>query len=153
MEQVLINESSLQDIANAIREKTEGTEPILPSEMGDVIRAIGSGLKFASGTTPITQLTMTNGTRYGAYVTGLDFKPIAVAVGYASTNPATGVANTNNFVIICNADGEIVYHCGYDLYPLNYRPFYEVGDGYFKIGCYSSSSWTSYSPGWIALGV
>lgn len=43
MSQVLVNESSLQDIANAIREKTEGTELILPSEMGNAIRSLGNG--------------------------------------------------------------------------------------------------------------
>ena len=43
MSKVLVNESSLQDIANAIREKTKGSEAYVPSAMGDAIRALSGG--------------------------------------------------------------------------------------------------------------
>lgn len=74
MKQVLVNESSLQDIANAIREKTEGTEPILPSEMGNVIRAMemGGELKYATGTLRLSA----NGTSLS--VNGVGFIPAVV---------------------------------------------------------------------------
>lgn len=51
MEQVLVNESSLQDIADAIREKTEGTETYLPSAMGEAIRALKNGVDIANAPT------------------------------------------------------------------------------------------------------
>lgn len=44
MGKVMVNESSLQDIASAIREKTEGTETYKPSEMGAAIRALKNGV-------------------------------------------------------------------------------------------------------------
>ena len=83
MEQVLVNESSLQDIANAIREKTGGTEPILPSEMGDVIRAIETGesaLKYATG-------SIASGTAKTVTVTGLTFTP-AFVFFYSTSGPS-----------------------------------------------------------------
>ena len=43
MGNVLVNEASLQDIANAIREKTESTDKFLPSQMADAVRGIISG--------------------------------------------------------------------------------------------------------------
>ena len=44
MGKVMVNESSLLDIASAIREKTEGTETYKPSEMGAAIRALKNGV-------------------------------------------------------------------------------------------------------------
>ena len=44
MTQVLVNEASLQDIASAIREKSESTETYKPAQMGDAIRALKSGV-------------------------------------------------------------------------------------------------------------
>lgn len=44
MGKVMVNETSLQDIADAIREKTEGTETYKPSEMGAAIRALKNGI-------------------------------------------------------------------------------------------------------------
>lgn len=43
MSKVLVNESSLTDIADAIREKNGTEETYKPSEMGDAVRAIQSG--------------------------------------------------------------------------------------------------------------
>ena len=43
MANVLIEEISMQDIGNAIREKNGTTDTYTPSEMGDAIRAIESG--------------------------------------------------------------------------------------------------------------
>lgn len=43
MSKVLVNESSLTDIADAIREKNGTEETYKPSEMGDAVRAIESG--------------------------------------------------------------------------------------------------------------
>lgn len=47
MGKVMVNESSLQDIASAIREKTEGAETYKPSEMGAAIRALKNGAELA----------------------------------------------------------------------------------------------------------
>lgn len=87
MEQVLVNESSLQDIANAIREKTGGTEPILPSEMSNVIRAIEiGGAKTATGTyTPSAASS-------ALAVTGLDFDPYALVVRAPVGTVSSGLA-------------------------------------------------------------
>lgn len=87
MEQVLVNESSLQDIANAIREKTGGTEPILPSEMSNVIRAIEiGGAKTATGTyTPSAASS-------ALAVTGLDFDPYALVVRAPAGTVSSGLA-------------------------------------------------------------
>ena len=43
MANVLVEETSLQDIADAIREKTETEDTFKPSEMGEAIRGISSG--------------------------------------------------------------------------------------------------------------
>lgn len=45
MSRVLVSNSSLQDIASAIREKNGTQETYKPSEMGDAIRAIPTGEK------------------------------------------------------------------------------------------------------------
>lgn len=75
MAQVLITESSLQDIADAIREKNELITTYKPSEMGDAIRAMSSGLKTASGSLSISTKLYYNGYTYNyGIVTGLDFK-------------------------------------------------------------------------------
>lgn len=42
MEKVIVNTSTLSDIASAIREATGKTSHFLPSEMGEAIRSIGS---------------------------------------------------------------------------------------------------------------
>lgn len=43
MGKVMVNETSLQDIADAIREKTKGTDTYRPSEMGEAIRTMKNG--------------------------------------------------------------------------------------------------------------
>ena len=43
MGKVMVNETSLQDIASAIREKTKGTDTYKPSEMGEAIRTMKNG--------------------------------------------------------------------------------------------------------------
>lgn len=55
MANVLVAEQSLQDIADAIREKTETEDTFKPSEMGEAIRGISSGGITPSGTIEITE--------------------------------------------------------------------------------------------------
>ena len=145
MEQVLVNESSLQDIANAIREKTGGTEPILPSEMSNVIRAIemGGELKSASGTAKSR-----DGTTFT--VTGLAFKPQCVLVVISSgANLAVRVA--------CVTPGQSVTACtngsggyiGESLTPT-------LSDGGFTLSLRTSSIAkfaSSKTYNWYAYGV
>ena len=55
MAKVLVNESSLQDIADAIREKG-ATGTFLPSAMGDAIRAIPFTTVYVGTNEPTTNI-------------------------------------------------------------------------------------------------
>lgn len=49
MAQVLVNDSSLEDIADAIREKSGGSDTYLPSQMAGAIRSIPTGVTGVKG--------------------------------------------------------------------------------------------------------
>lgn len=49
MAQVLVNESSLEDIADAIREKNDSSDTYLPSQMAGAIRSIPTGVTGVKG--------------------------------------------------------------------------------------------------------
>ena len=57
MSVILLNDSTMIDIADAIREKSGSTDQMLPSEMGGAIRGIETGIKIpetiVAGETPV----------------------------------------------------------------------------------------------------
>ena len=139
MAKVLVNESSLQDIADAIREKTEGTETFLPSTMGAAIRAMetGGAVKTATGTG-----TVSSG------ITGLDFTPFAVAIASSSSY---GLYHTYTFHFFADGDGNIIHGTGKDISyqgaASTFMSKCSVYEGGFKC------TGVSGSQQWIAVGV
>lgn len=94
MAQVLVTESSLQDIADAIREKNKLITLYKPSEMGAAIRALEMGGKIltATGVTTATAYVNTAYKQIYGVVTGLSFKVLGIAFqpelsAFASTSP------------------------------------------------------------------
>jgi hypothetical protein len=135
MEQVLVNESSLQDIANAIREKTEGTEPILPSEMGNVIRTIetGGALKYATGT-----INPTSGTKIMT-ANGIGFRPSIVYMHHNATKGAYCFGSTNIAVFYDGGD--------------TYTPQFQPSDDGFTFTATTSFTGNTYPWTWYAYGL
>lgn len=80
MAQVLVNDSSLQAIANAIRSKNGFTTKYTPSAMAAAINSLSSGLKSASGTATISSESNTFS------VNGLKFKAQVVIVARRLTS-------------------------------------------------------------------
>lgn len=72
MEQGLIEKATMQDIADAIREKDGSTEGLFPSEMADAIRAISTGGAYE---TNIGQITLESRTTVSSTV------PFSIAHG------------------------------------------------------------------------
>lgn len=134
MEQVLVNESSLQDIANAIREKSEGTELILPSEMGAAIRAIqvGGELKYATGSLRLSA----NGTSLS--VNGVGFTPAVVFCSH-DTYEEYFLFGSANAVRACYGSGFVT------------ATFSANSDGF----TFTSSDWLASSGTytWYAFGI
>lgn len=126
MAKVLINESTLQDIADAIREKTESNDTFLPSAMGAAIRAMESGNaegiycweKFASdplvpyGYTHVEYLE-SSGTQ--VINTGIVPTPTTRVVGTMMSNNAGFMFGSetawtsNSFGIVYNSSGKVLY--------------------------------------------
>lgn len=91
MSKVIVNESSLADIANAIREKNGKSEPYFPREMGDAIREIEAG-----GGAVIESLEITGNGTYNA-PTGVDgYSPITVNVPQDGSPPEEAFLITGN---------------------------------------------------------
>lgn len=103
MAQVLVNESSIEDIADAIRAKNGSSDTYLPSEMGDAIRNIPAG---GGGVTGV------KGNAESSYRTGnVNLAPAdigAKAVQSAVSNPSAS-GNAIAFIdsITQNAQGVI----------------------------------------------
>ena len=80
MAQVLINDTTMIDIADAIREKIDIANQMLPSEMGGAIRGIDTGIKIpesiVAGETPVFVAILQNDSYDDAYreVVGLTIK-------------------------------------------------------------------------------
>lgn len=88
MSKVLVNESSLQDIADAIREMNGTNNTYIPSVMGAGIRAIKTGLQMAMGTTTGTTIT----------ITGLGFKPSIVFLMYGGSSGCGSVRSVYGWI-------------------------------------------------------
>lgn len=108
MAQVLVNESSLEDIADAIREKTESTDTYMPSQMPGAIRSIRTG----------GDVTGVKGNAENSYRTGnVNLTPADIGVTPASIGalPASTV-----FVSSVKGNGESTYRSGQvNLTPAN----------------------------------
>ena len=107
---VLVEEQSLQDIANAIREKNGTEETYKPSQMADAVRAIesgGSGWKETEITSTVSNvydlmLAIVGGefksnTCYYAMLSNVkeadyQYNQVAAIVVYPSNNQLTGLA-------------------------------------------------------------
>lgn len=90
MGRVMVNESSLQDIAAAIREKTESTDTFLPSTMGAAIRGLKMDMQYATGTVKAPSSSTNTLT-----ITGLSFEPKVVVIHYIAST-----ANSNNAWVV-----------------------------------------------------
>ena len=92
MSKVIVNESSLADIANAIREKNGTNDSYFPREMPDAIRNIESGGAAAV----IESLDITSNGTYNA-PTGIDgYSPITVNVPQDGSPPAEAFVISGN---------------------------------------------------------
>lgn len=146
MAQVLVTESSLQDIADAIREKNGLSTQYKPSEMGAAIQALGGEIKTASGSS-----TVVSSEGYGhIIVSGLDFAPCAV---YASLYNANAYkSNSNTGAILFDTNGNVVATDPYLDDPAvavsNSRSY----DGGFD-WCYISTGGVGNKMYWYAVGV
>lgn len=128
MSTILLNDSTMIDIADAIREKTDTTNQMLPSEMGGAIRGIETGIKIpesiVAGGTPVfcgilernsfddtyrevaaTTIKKAGTYRFGVYATGTG--------GYGNLNKnGTGIGDFENngwstFDVNCQAGDRI----------------------------------------------
>ena len=104
MSKVMVNDTSLQDIAAAIREKTESTDTFLPSAMGAAIRAMEMGGlgKWATGVVSSTTSTIS--------ASGLDFTPRIVVAFRNVENSGVGtgivsVAATQDYISLIHGSG------------------------------------------------
>ena len=161
MVKVLVNESSLQDIADAIREKTEGTEKFLPSAMGAAVRTLPSGAKVASGTLSKSKYYSTSDNRYhyGGALTGLDFVPKVII--WSSSNQVL-VSNRADYTYTCitNPDTGAPQYIHYGSSSSEYEKAVKaMGDAYAENGTYFltvENSSSSYTPSgtvyWYAIG-
>lgn len=64
LELVKLDSGTLPAIANAIREKTGGTELLLPSQMADAIAGISSGVELPALTAPAEEADVLSGKEY-----------------------------------------------------------------------------------------
>ena len=117
-------------------------------------KAAGSGgeLKYASGTAQVEAITVDGTTYYGVKVTGLDFTPFAVTVGYS-----TNLYNPNRYSIMADADGNIIHAAGYGFTTqANVDTFASrcsVGDGMFSMPMYPTSGSAGADRPWVAVGI
>lgn len=93
MAQVLVNESSLQSIANAIRSKNGTTKKYTPAEMSTAITALSSGWQRASGSVTL------NGDTNTLTITGLGFKVRSVVM-----HRKTATNNISDYWCFCDEE-------------------------------------------------
>ena len=93
MAKMLINDSTLTAIADAIRAKTETSETMLPGEMAALIAAIETGVPMPSWITEIEAVTATVSSNSGSvqFATAMTAKATGFIVWASTYNaPSTG---------------------------------------------------------------
>lgn len=108
MAKVLVNDTSLTDIAAAIREKNGTSETYKPSEMGDAVRAIQTGGGGGGSTVETCTVTITNtdGVAYDLMYVGLENGSICTKYIYvdATEQKLTDVVRDSIFSILGDSE-------------------------------------------------
>lgn len=115
----LYNETSIQDIAMAIREKNGLEDKYNVSQMGDAIRALSGGGILPTGTLDI-DITENGTTNYDV----TNYERVSVTVNIESGNSGSGDSNNGNSIKIGNMDNS----------PNLINLFYGLENGIAKTG-------------------
>jgi len=85
MANVLVEESSLQDIADAIREKTGGSSTYTPAQMGSGVRSISGGSTINNQNKTVTPTTSQQSITADSGYTGLGTVTVNAVPTYEGT--------------------------------------------------------------------